>query len=74
MDAPNNQGAVVKLVTLMNNPSLIGMILGSIVLDLFFEGTHLGQVTAQSATLVGGGSESPLELGVCCVDRPGPRI
>ncbi|KAG0289342.1 hypothetical protein BGZ96_007093 [Linnemannia gamsii] len=61
-DAPNNQGAVVKLVTLMNNPSPIGMTLGSIVLDLFYEGTHLGQVTAQNATLVGGGSESPLEL------------
>lgn len=61
-DAPNNQGAVVKLVTLMNNPSPIGMTLGSIVLDLFYEGTHLGQVTAQNATLVGGRSESPLEL------------
>ncbi|KAG0271035.1 hypothetical protein BGZ95_001226 [Linnemannia exigua] len=61
-DAPNNQGAIVKLVTLMNNPSPIGMTLGSIVLDLFYEGTHLGQVTAQNATLVGGGSESPLEL------------
>ncbi|KAH7046264.1 hypothetical protein BKA57DRAFT_395810 [Linnemannia elongata] len=61
-DAPNNQGAVVKLVTLMNNPSPIGMTLGSIVLDLFYDGTHLGQVTAQNATLVGGGSESPLEL------------
>ncbi|KAF8947987.1 hypothetical protein BGZ47_006984 [Haplosporangium gracile] len=61
-DAPNNQGAMVKLVTLMNNPSPIGMTLGSIVLDLFYEGTYLGQVTAQNATLVGGGSESPLEL------------
>lgn len=61
-DVPNNQGAVVKLVTLMNNPSPIGMTLGSIVLDLFYEGTRLGQVTAQNATLVGGGSESPLEL------------
>ncbi|KAF9142423.1 hypothetical protein BG015_000901 [Linnemannia schmuckeri] len=61
-DAPNNQGAMVKLVTLMNNPSPIGMTLGSIVLDLFYDGTYLGQVTAQNATLVGGGSESPLEL------------
>ncbi|KAF9548058.1 hypothetical protein EC957_007341 [Mortierella hygrophila] len=61
-DAPNNQGAVVKMVTVMNNPSPIGMTLGSIVLDLFYEGTYLGQVTAQNATLVGGGSESPLEL------------
>lgn len=61
-DAPNNQGAVVELAALMNNPSPIGITLGSIVLDLFYEGAHLGQVTAQNATLVGGGSESPLEL------------
>ncbi|KAF9930021.1 hypothetical protein FBU30_000934 [Linnemannia zychae] len=60
-DAPNNQGAMIKLVTLMNNPSPIGMTLGSIVLDLFYNNTHLGQVTAQNATLLGG-SESPLEL------------
>ncbi|KAF9988201.1 hypothetical protein BGZ75_009820 [Mortierella antarctica] len=60
-DAPDNQGAVVKLVTSMNNPSPIGVVLGSVVLDLFYEGTHLGQVTAQDAVLVGG-SPSPLTL------------
>ncbi|KAF9962385.1 hypothetical protein BGZ72_006206 [Mortierella alpina] len=60
-DAPNNQGVVVKLVTSMNNPSPIGVVLGSVVLDLFYDGTHLGQVTAQDAVLVGG-SPSPLTL------------
>ncbi|KAF9909370.1 hypothetical protein EC991_008755 [Linnemannia zychae] len=61
-NAPDNLGAVVKLVTHMNNPSQIGITLGSIVLDLFYEGTHLGQVTAQNATILSGESESPLEL------------
>ncbi|KAF9133354.1 hypothetical protein BGW39_009951 [Mortierella sp. 14UC] len=60
-DVPNNQGALVKLDTFMKNPSPIGITLGSIVVDLFYEGTHLGQVTAQNATLVGGGSGSPLD-------------
>ncbi|KAF9290066.1 hypothetical protein BGZ68_008024 [Mortierella alpina] len=60
-DAPDNQGALVKLVTSMNNPSPIGVALGSVVLDLFYEGTHLGQVTARDAVLVGG-SPSPLTL------------
>ena len=43
-NASNNQGVVVKLITLINNPSLFGMTLGSIVLDVFYEETHLGQV------------------------------
>ncbi|KAK3814249.1 MAG: hypothetical protein J3Q66DRAFT_315012 [Benniella sp.] len=60
-DAPNNGGALVKLVTSMNNPSPIGMVLGSMILDLYYEGTHLGQVTAKDAVLVGN-SPSPLTL------------
>ncbi|KAG0263981.1 hypothetical protein BG011_007702 [Mortierella polycephala] len=60
-DAPNNQGAMVKLVMFMNNPSPIGVSLGSVVLDLFYEDTHLGQVTAKDAVLVGA-SKSPLIL------------
>ncbi|KAG9063095.1 hypothetical protein KI688_004695 [Linnemannia hyalina] len=35
-----------------------------LVLDLFYEGTYLGQVTAQNATLVGGGSGSPVMMTV----------
>ena len=60
-DAPNNAGAYVELVTSMNNPSPIGMVLGTLVLDMFFNGTYLGQVTAKDAVLVGG-SPSPLTL------------
>src|SRR5690349_8964698 len=60
-DAPNNGGAYVRLVTSMNNPSPIGMVLGTMVLDMFYQGTFLGQVTAQNAVLVGG-SPSPLVL------------
>ncbi|CAO3570476.1 unnamed protein product [Mortierella alpina] len=60
-DAPDNQGAIVKLTTSMNNPSPIGVVLGSVVLNLFYGGTHLGQVKAQNAVLVGG-SSSPLTL------------
>ncbi|KAF9926852.1 hypothetical protein FBU30_003642 [Linnemannia zychae] len=60
-DAPNNAGAYVRIVTSMNNPSPIGMVLGTMVLDMSYEGTYLGQVTAQNAVLVGG-SPSPLVL------------
>ncbi|KAK5822680.1 hypothetical protein F5H01DRAFT_268445, partial [Linnemannia elongata] len=60
-DAPNNGGAYVRLVTSMNNPSPIGMVLGTMALDMFYQGTFLGQVTAQNAVLVGG-SPSPLVL------------
>ncbi|KAG0305202.1 hypothetical protein BGZ98_004460, partial [Dissophora globulifera] len=60
-DAPNNAGAQVSLVTSMNNPSPIGMVLGTIVLDLFYQNTYLGQVAADNAVLVGG-SPSPLTL------------
>ncbi|KAF9914339.1 hypothetical protein BX616_008496 [Lobosporangium transversale] len=60
-DAPNNAGAYVRLVTSMNNPSPIGMTLGTMVLDLFYEGTYLGQVTATDAVLIGN-SPSPLTL------------
>ncbi|KAK3847341.1 MAG: hypothetical protein J3R72DRAFT_431184 [Linnemannia gamsii] len=59
-DAPGG-GAFVRLVTSMNNPSPIGMVLGTMVLDMFYQGTFLGQVTARNAVLVGG-SPSPLIL------------
>ncbi|KAF9944376.1 hypothetical protein BGZ65_012150, partial [Modicella reniformis] len=60
-DAPNNAGAYVKLVTSMNNPSPIGMVLGTMVLDMFYQNTYLGQVTAKNAVLIGN-SPSPLTL------------
>ncbi|KAF9108772.1 hypothetical protein BGX29_007062 [Mortierella sp. GBA35] len=71
-DAPNNQGVVVKLVTLMNNPSPIGMSLGSIALDLFYEGTHLGQVTARNATLKA--SQDLAHLSVLMSNYLGERV
>ncbi|KAG0205912.1 hypothetical protein BGX28_002554 [Mortierella sp. GBA30] len=61
-DAPNNTGAYVRLVTSMNNPSPIGMFLGSMVLDMFYEGTYLGQVTSSKDTVLIGNSPSPLTL------------
>ncbi|KAF9190141.1 hypothetical protein BGZ50_000354 [Haplosporangium sp. Z 11] len=60
-DAPSNQGAMVKLVTSMNNPSLIGLPLGSVALDLFYEDTRLGQAKAKDTVLIGA-SKSPLIL------------
>ncbi|KAF9357092.1 hypothetical protein BGX26_004266 [Mortierella sp. AD094] len=60
-DAPNNTGAYVRLVTSMNNPSPIGVNLGTMVLDLFYNGTYLGQVTSTQAVLVGN-SPSPMTL------------
>ncbi|KAF9581671.1 hypothetical protein BGW38_001225 [Lunasporangiospora selenospora] len=60
-DAPDNKGAYVRLVTSMNNASPIGMTLGTLVLDMFYEGTLLGQVKATNAALVGA-SSSPLIL------------
>ncbi|KAF9285775.1 hypothetical protein BGZ68_003559 [Mortierella alpina] len=52
-DAPNNTGAYVRLVTSMNNPSPIGLDLGTIAFDLFFNDTYLGQVESKNAVLVG---------------------
>ncbi|KAF9576485.1 hypothetical protein EC968_007963 [Mortierella alpina] len=52
-DAPNNTGAYVRLVTAMNNPSPIGLDLGTIAFDLFYNDTYLGQVESKNAVLVG---------------------
>ncbi|KAF9103461.1 hypothetical protein BGX27_010563 [Mortierella sp. AM989] len=60
-DAPNNTGAYVRLITSMNNPSPIGVKLGTMVLDLSYDGTYLGQVTATEAILIGN-SASPIKL------------
>ncbi|KAF9973351.1 hypothetical protein BGZ73_003428 [Actinomortierella ambigua] len=60
-DAPGGEGARVRLVTSMHNPSPIGMTLGTIVLDMYYDGVSLGQVSANNAVLVGQ-SASPLVL------------
>ncbi|KAF9163147.1 hypothetical protein DFQ26_002901 [Actinomortierella ambigua] len=60
-DAPGGEGARVRLVTSMHNPSPIGMTLGTIVLDMFYDGVYLGQVSANNSVLVGQ-SASPLIL------------
>ncbi|KAG0239190.1 hypothetical protein BGW41_007881 [Actinomortierella wolfii] len=60
-DAPGGDGALVRLVTSMHNPSPVGMTLGTVVLDMFYDGVYLGQVSANNSVLVGN-SASPLIL------------
>jgi len=60
-DAPNGQGINLEMSTAMHNPSPIGITLGTIVLDISFQGTRLGQVRANGASLQGG-SQSILNL------------
>ncbi|GJJ74828.1 hypothetical protein EMPS_07186 [Entomortierella parvispora] len=60
-DAPNGQGINLEMSTAMHNPSPIGIALGTIVLDISFQGTRLGQVRANGASLQGG-SQSILNL------------
>ncbi|KAG0237854.1 hypothetical protein B0O80DRAFT_409402 [Mortierella sp. GBAus27b] len=52
-DAPPGQGINLSIDTEMNNPSPIGVVLGTIVLDIGCNGTQLGQVKATGATLQG---------------------
>ncbi|KAG0210313.1 hypothetical protein BGX28_009469 [Mortierella sp. GBA30] len=60
-DAGPGQGINLQIDTAMNNPSPIGVTLGTIVLDIGFKGTQLGQVKATGATLMGN-QESVLNL------------
>ncbi|KAF9930757.1 hypothetical protein FBU30_011293 [Linnemannia zychae] len=60
-DAPNGAGINLIIDTAMNNPSPIGITLGTIVLDIGFNGTALGQVRATGASLMGR-SDSILNL------------
>ncbi|KAG0305312.1 hypothetical protein BGZ97_001149 [Linnemannia gamsii] len=60
-DAAGGQGINLVIDTAMNNPSPIGITLGTIVLDIGFNGTALGQVRATGASLMGK-SESVLNL------------
>ncbi|KAF9434666.1 hypothetical protein BGZ76_007638 [Entomortierella beljakovae] len=52
-DATNGTGINLVIDTAMNNPSPIGVTLGTIVLDIGFNGTPLGQVRATGASLEG---------------------
>ncbi|KAF9585148.1 hypothetical protein BGW38_003721 [Lunasporangiospora selenospora] len=45
-DAPNGQGINLVIDTAMHNPSPIGVTLGTVVLDISYEGVRLGQVRA----------------------------
>ncbi|KAI1301122.1 hypothetical protein EDD11_005812 [Mortierella claussenii] len=60
-DAAPGQGINLVIDTAMNNPSPIGITLGTIVLDIAYNGTQLGQVKATGASLVGH-SQSILNL------------
>ncbi|KAF9979715.1 hypothetical protein BGZ75_009304 [Mortierella antarctica] len=60
-DAGPGQGINLQIDTAMNNPSPIGITLGTIVLDIGFNGTPLGQVKATGASIAGK-SESVLNL------------
>ncbi|KFH70915.1 hypothetical protein MVEG_03761 [Podila verticillata NRRL 6337] len=53
-DAPNGAGALVAITAAIDNPSPIGMSLGTITLDMNFETAYLGRVVAKDVVLVGG--------------------
>lgn len=51
-DAP--EGAKIAITASVANPSPIGMVLGTITLDMNFETAYLGRVVAKDVTLIGG--------------------
>ncbi|KAG0274463.1 hypothetical protein BGZ95_009782, partial [Linnemannia exigua] len=51
-DAAPGQGINLVIDTAMNNPSPIGVTLGTIVLDIGFNGTPLGQTTARGVSVL----------------------
>ncbi|KAF9918450.1 hypothetical protein FBU30_000182 [Linnemannia zychae] len=53
-DAPDGNGALVSIQATIPNPSPIGMVLGTVTLDVTFQSTYLGRVVAKNVTLVGG--------------------
>ncbi|KAF9904307.1 hypothetical protein EC991_002858 [Linnemannia zychae] len=53
-DAPDGNGALVSIQATIPNPSPIGMVLGTITLDVTFQSTYLGRVVAKNVTLIGG--------------------
>ncbi|KAG0247253.1 hypothetical protein BG011_001811, partial [Mortierella polycephala] len=71
-DAAPGQGINLVIDTAMNNPSPIGVTLGTIVLDIAYNGTNLGQVRANDASLLGS-SESVLNLTGIMVPQTTPE-
>ncbi|KAG0344028.1 hypothetical protein BG004_004799 [Podila humilis] len=53
-DAPNGAGALISISAAIDNPSPIGMNLGTLTLDMNFETAYLGQVVAKNVVLVPG--------------------
>ena len=53
-DAPDGNGAVVTIQATIPNPSPIGMVLGTITLDMYFKTAYLGRVVAKNVTLISG--------------------
>ncbi|KAF9434266.1 hypothetical protein BGZ76_008312 [Entomortierella beljakovae] len=60
-DATGGKGINMNIDCALNNPSPIGVSLGTIVLDIGYNGTQLGQVKATGANLAGS-SQSVLNL------------
>ncbi|KAF9918401.1 hypothetical protein BX616_008961 [Lobosporangium transversale] len=71
-DAAPGQGINLVIDTAMNNPSPIGVMLGTIVLDISYNGTQLGQVKATNANLLGR-SESVLNLTGVMIPQTTPE-
>lgn len=72
-DAAPGQGINLSIDTELNNPSPIGIVLGTLVLDIAYNGTHLGQVKANGASLAGGGVASVLNLTGTMVPQTTPE-
>ncbi|KAF9925413.1 hypothetical protein FBU30_004796 [Linnemannia zychae] len=53
-DAPDGSGAIVTIQASIPNPSPIGMMLGTLSLDMKYQSTYLGRVTAKNVALVSG--------------------
>ncbi|KAG0302815.1 hypothetical protein BGZ98_007205 [Dissophora globulifera] len=71
-DAAPGQGINLVIDTEMNNPSPIGMTLGTLVLDIGYNGTQLGQVKATGASIMGA-SSSVLNLTGTMVPQTTPE-
>ncbi|KAG0051481.1 hypothetical protein BGZ83_003725 [Gryganskiella cystojenkinii] len=71
-DAAPGQGINLVIDTAMNNPSPIGVSLGTLVLDIAYNGTQLGQVKATGASIMGN-SQSILNLTGTMIPQTTPE-
>lgn len=71
-DAAPGQGINLVIDTAMNNPSPIGVQLGTIVLDISYNNVPLGQVKANGASIMGN-SDSVLNLTGIMVPQTTPE-